>query len=75
MPKSINLTGTAGKTYDLDEVVNGGKRTDESALVVQIWKWNPNLPKENVHKNPNPPKPEVGQIWLSQLTPLEDFND
>lgn len=66
MPKSINLTGTAGKTYNLDKI-NKDTRTGEGELLVQVWKWNPNLPKENPHSQPNPPSPVLGQMWLSKL--------
>jgi len=76
MPKSINLTGTSGKTYNLDEIKKD-TRTGEGELLVQIWKWNPNLPKENPHSKPNPPSPVLGQMWLSKLvsTSSEDFKE
>ena len=71
MPKKLNLTGTSGKEYDLDQLSKSGTRDNtEEALVVQIWYWNPNL--NNSHKYPNPPNPKLGQIWLSKLIPLSD---
>lgn len=66
MPKSINLTGTAGKKYNLDEMTKDA-RVSDSELLVQVWKWNPNLPKENPHSKPNPPDLQLGQMWLSKL--------
>lgn len=74
MPKSINLTGKSGKTYNLDELKKGG-RTGEGELLVQIWKWNPDLPKSNPHSKPNPPDVVLGQMWLSKLVKKdsEDF--
>ena len=76
MPKSINLTGTAGQSYDLDDLKKD-TRTGEGELLVQIWKWNPNLPKENPHSQPNPPNPVLGQMWLSKLvdTNSDDFKE
>lgn len=66
MPRTINLKGTNGKTYNLDEISTENTRTDSSKeLVVEVWYWNPNL--KNSHKSPNPPNPEIGRIWLSQL--------
>lgn len=74
MPKSINLTGTAGKKYNLDEMSKDTREAD-GELLVQVWKWNPNLPKENPHSQPNPPSPKLGQMWLSKLVDVnsEDF--
>jgi hypothetical protein len=76
MAKSINLTGTAGKTYNLDDLQKD-TRKGEGELLVQIWKWNPNLPKENPHSQPNPPDLKLGQIWLSKLVDVssDDFKE
>ena len=66
MPNKINITGTAGKTYNLDEIKDSGSRDNPSeGLVVQVWKWNPNL--QSPYNSPNPPNPVIGQIWLSKL--------
>lgn len=76
MPKSINLTGTSGKKYNLDELQNKNTRKDSSEeLLVQVWYWNPNgidaykddNEKFENHKKPNPPSPVIGQMWLSKL--------
>ena len=80
MPKSINISGTPGKQYDLEQISTKQTRTDSSeALLVQIWYWNPNGIKSfedrndyEDHKKPNPPSPALGQIWLSKLV-SEDF--
>lgn len=76
MPKSINLSGTPGRNYDLEQISTTNTREDASqALLVQIWYWNPNgiesykddKEKFEAHKKPNPPMPQLGQIWLSKL--------
>lgn len=83
MPKSINLSGTPGRGYDLDQMSTQYTRTSANEeLVVQIWYWNPNgiqsyydennKEKYENHKRPNPPRPKLGQIWLSKLVG-EDF--
>lgn len=77
MAKSINLTGTAGKTYNLDDISNKQTRQSTDELLVQVWKWNPNLPAENPHSKPNPPSLVVGQMWLTKLVAVdsEDYNE
>lgn len=76
MPKSINLTGTPGKEYNLETLANSNTRGDSSKeLLVQIWYWNPdgitfysNNPELfEQHKSPNPPNVKLGQMWLSKL--------
>lgn len=75
MPKSINLTGTAGKKYNLDDLQNKNTRKSADELIVQIWYWNPDgidsykndEKKFQDHKKPNPPDPVIGQMWLSKL--------
>ena len=72
--KSLNLTGQNGKTYDLEQISAQNTRLDSSMqLVVEIWPWNPESTNEE-HRKPNPPKPEVGRIWLSKLVPLDELN-
>lgn len=78
MAKTINLKGTSGKTYNLDEISKAASRTDsDSSLIVQIWKWNPTLPQENPHSKPNPENPVIGQMWLSKLVEVgsKDFQE
>ena len=71
--KKINLKGTPGQTYNLDEIQKTGTRTDSTrALTVQVWKWNPNLPESNPHSKPNPTKLVIGQMWLSKLVSEEE---
>lgn len=75
MPNKINLTGTAGKSYNLDDLQNSGGRSSSSEeLVVQVWNWNPNLPEP--YNSPNPPNPVIGQIWLSKLVKVnsDEYN-
>lgn len=64
MPKTINLTGAAGKTYNLDELETEN-RTSTTGLTVEIWKWNPDLPSP--YNSPNPPNLQIGRIWLSKF--------
>ena len=72
MPRSINLTGTASKTYNLDTIsTQDTRKSSDEELLVQIWYWNPDLPEGNPHKNPNPEKPVIGQMWLSKLVTKE----
>ena len=72
MPKSINITGQAGKNYNLEEIASKETRSDSSSeLLIQVWYWNPNLPSTNDHSKPNPPSPEIGQIWLSRMITAE----
>lgn len=66
MPSKINITGTTGKTYDLDKLQsNNGRASSEEELLVQIWNWNPNL--KEPYNSPNPPDLKIGQIWMSKL--------
>lgn len=76
MAKSINLTGTAGEKYNLDDMRKDTRKAD-GELLVQVWKWNPNLPAENPHSKPNPPSLVVGQMWLTKLVAVdsEDYNE
>jgi hypothetical protein len=59
MPKkTIDLTGTSGKTYDLDRI-EAEKRTNSSKeLVIQVVEYGDG-------ESPNPANPAIGQIWLS----------
>ena len=79
MPKNINITGTSGKSYDLEKLSNENTRLDKgSELLVQVWQWCPDLPNTNdatkAHQEPNPPSPKIGQIWLSKLVKKYEFD-
>ena len=70
---SINLSGTAGKTYDLEQLATQNIRLDSSQqLIVENWYWNPEAAIEE-RRSPNPPNPAVGRIWLSRLVSLEEL--
>ena len=72
--KSIDLTGTSGKTYDLEQISSENTRLDSSMqLLVEVWEWNPDAANED-HRKPNPPSPAVGRIWLSKKVDLETVN-
>lgn len=61
---SANIVGTAGTTYDLDELEKDSRTNSEKSLVVQVWKYNPD--SKNLEKrSPNPPNLKLGQIWVS----------
>lgn len=57
--KTINLTGTKEKIYDLDDMEAQKRTNSEKELTIQIWEYKNGEPA-------NPPKPAVGQIWLSK---------
>lgn len=77
--KTIGITGSTGKTYDLDKLSKENTRGDSSSeLLVQIWEWSPELPITNPHHYPNPCKYDetkksivstlqLGQMWMSKL--------
>jgi hypothetical protein len=67
--RSINLTGTEGKVYDLDKIAQEARDNYTKDLVVQIHVYDPNAPLL-ANRNPNPASPKVGQIWLSKRTPV-----
>lgn len=72
MPRSINLTGTSGKNYNLDKIAETNTRkSSNEELLVQIWYWNPDLDENNPHSKPNPANPAIGQMWLSKLITKE----
>ena len=74
MPKSINLKGTSGKSYNLDELQTQNTRNNpEEALTVQIWNWHPDLKGD--HSKPNPPNPKIGQMWMSHLLMMTSMKD
>ena len=65
--KSLNLTGTAGETYDLDAIEAETRLNAAKPLVVQVHKYN--LQSTNGKTNPNPSNLQLGQMWLSKKDP------
>ena len=65
---SANIVGTAGTTYDLDELEKDSRTNSEKSLVLQVWKYNPDS-KDPAKQKPNPPQLKIGQIWISQKDP------
>jgi hypothetical protein len=63
--RSINLTGTENKVYDLDKIAAEARNNYEKGLIVQIHTYNPEAPLL-ADRNPNPANPKIGQIWLSK---------
>ena len=71
----VTISGTNGKTYNMDEITKNDTRTDGSSpLTVQIWYWSPDS-LDIDHKNPDPPNLVIGQIWLSKLVTDPDIID
>ena len=69
MPKrTINLTGTSGATYDIDEIAKDSRLNGETPLLVQVYKY-------HTGESPNPANPAIGQIWISHLVSTEDENE
>jgi hypothetical protein len=64
--KSLNLTGTAGQTYDLDQIEQETRLNAERPLVIQVHKYNPASQLSELNKNPNPSSLKLGQMWLSK---------
>lgn len=64
--KSLNLTGTAGQTYDLDQIEQETRLNGERPLVIQVHRYNPASPLSEENKNPNPSNLKLGQMWLSK---------
>ena len=59
--KTINITGTTGRTYDLNAIENDSRLNSSSTLLVQVHSYKKG-------ESPNPANLQVGQIWLSKLT-------
>ena len=59
--KTLDLTGTKGKEYDLDEISKDSRVNSSRELVIQVVEYDPFL-----DESPNPEKPAIGQIWLSK---------
>lgn len=66
--KSLNLTGTSGQTYNLDDIAAETRVNSVKKLVVQVHEYNPDSADE-AKRSPNPANPVVGQIWLSKRNP------
>jgi hypothetical protein len=59
--KTLNLTGTTGTNYDLDQIQAENRMDSSKSLLVQIHEYDPTL-----GQSPNPSNPKLGQIWLSK---------
>ena len=56
---TLNITGTSGRTYSLDEIEADNRTNSAKPLVVQVYKYAKG-------QDPNPSSLQVGQIWLSK---------
>jgi hypothetical protein len=56
---TLNITGTSGRTYNLDEIEADNRTNAAKPLVVQVYKYVKG-------QDPNPSDLTVGQIWLSK---------
>ena len=61
--RTLNLSGTQGREYDLDQIAEEARDNETKILVVQVHTFDPTNPAES---NPNPLNPKIGQIWLSK---------
>lgn len=60
MPKkTINLKGTSGTTYNLEEITKDSRTNSTKTLLVQVYQYNEG-------ESSNPSNPAVGQMWLSK---------
>lgn len=57
--KTLNLTGSSEKTYDLDKIEAENRTNSEQEMVVHVHKY-----KDG--ENPNPDNLVLGQIWISK---------
>jgi hypothetical protein len=73
MPINLNLTGTTGVTYDLDEISAESRINVNKPLLVQVHRWNKDMPNGHPNKLPNPENPQIGQIWLSKNVETEEL--
>lgn len=61
MPKkTFGVTGTTGRSYDLDKIEEDSRLNEKSELIVQVHKY-------KAGESPNPTNLKIGQIWISQL--------
>ena len=58
--KTINIKGTSGANYNLDEIASDSRTNSTKNLLVQVHRYKRG-------ESPNPANPQVGQIWLSQM--------
>ena len=54
--KTINITGTSERTYDLDAIEQDSRLNSSSTLLVQVHKYKKG-------ESPNPTNLQVGQIF------------
>ena len=66
--RHINANATQGKEYDLDKIAESRRDNASLPLKLQNWYWHPEALAEDDYKdhaNPDPPNPEIGQVWVS----------
>jgi len=57
--KTLNLSGSSDKVYDLDKIESESRTNSEKELVIHVHQY-----KDG--ENPNPTNLAIGQIWISK---------
>lgn len=57
--KTLDLTGTSNKTYDLDKIEAENRTNSTQELVIHVHEY-------KAGENPNPDNLVLGQIWISK---------
>lgn len=60
MKKTLDITGTNGRTYDLNDISAEKRSNKDKPLVLQVYAF-------KAGESPNPANPEIGQIWISKM--------
>lgn len=56
---NLVISGTNGKTYNLDEITAENRYNSSKPLIVQVYEY-------KTGESPNPKDVSIGQIWLSK---------
>lgn len=57
--KTLDLTGSSNKTYDLDKIEAENRTNSQQELVVHVHEY-------KAGENPNPDNLVLGQVWISK---------
>lgn len=68
-PRTINIVGKEGKTYDMEKIAESNTRSDSSKpFVSHIKLYNP-LSSDKAIKSVVPAGVKIGSIWIARLDP------